>query len=178
MSEDPNTAPAPIPSDDPHRQLTVARADDPALPHVAMVGDTYTLVVSGRQTAGRYTMIDMHVPPGGGPAPHRHDFEEMFTVLEGEIEATFRGERTTVRTGETINIPSNAPHSFTNASEAPARLLCVCAPAGQEEFFLEVGVRVEGWTTTAPELTEQEQQQFLQKARQLAPKHHTELLGP
>jgi quercetin dioxygenase-like cupin family protein len=27
-------------------------------------------------------VIDMHVPPGGGPPPHRHDFEEMFTVLE------------------------------------------------------------------------------------------------
>ena len=46
-----------------------------------------------KDTAGRYTLIDMHVPPGGGPPPHRHDFEEMFTVLEGEVELTFRGER-------------------------------------------------------------------------------------
>jgi hypothetical protein len=34
----------------------------------------------------------MLVPPGGGPPPHRHDFEEMFTILDGEIELTFRGE--------------------------------------------------------------------------------------
>ena len=33
----------------------------------------------------------MFVPPGGGPPPHRHDFEEMFHVLEGEVEVTFRG---------------------------------------------------------------------------------------
>jgi quercetin dioxygenase-like cupin family protein len=54
-------------------------------------------VVTGADTAGRYTTIDMHVPHGGGPAPHRHDFEEMFTVLEVEVEATFRGQKRTVR---------------------------------------------------------------------------------
>jgi len=54
--------------------------------------------------------------PGGGPAPHRHDFEESFTLLEGELEFTFRGEKSAVRAGETINIPANAPHSFTNLS--------------------------------------------------------------
>lgn len=178
MTQDPDTAPPPIPPDDPRRTLTVSQPDDPALTHIAMVGDTYTIVVSGKQTAGRYTMIDMHVPHGGGPAPHRHDFEEMFTVLEGEVSATFRGERRTVRVGETINIPANAPHSFTNASEEPARLLCVCAPAGQEEFFLQVGMRVEGRTTTAPELTEAEQREFLQKAQALAPRYRTELLRP
>ncbi|HEX7517568.1 MAG TPA: hypothetical protein VF345_09810 [Chthoniobacterales bacterium] len=32
-------------------------------------------------------------------------------------------------------IPANAPHFFTNAFGAAARLLCICAPAGQEEFF-------------------------------------------
>jgi mannose-6-phosphate isomerase-like protein (cupin superfamily) len=37
------------------------------------------------------------VPPGGGPLPHRHDFEETFVVLAGEIEVTFRGETSTLR---------------------------------------------------------------------------------
>jgi mannose-6-phosphate isomerase-like protein (cupin superfamily) len=81
-----------IPADDPARTLTVGLPDtDASLPHVAIAGDTYTIVVAGKDTAGRYTLIDMLVPPGGGPPPHRHDFEEMFTLLEGEIEFTFRG---------------------------------------------------------------------------------------
>src|SRR5919112_5010757 len=147
-----SSRPVPIPPDDPQRTLVLARPDeDPSLPHIGMVGDTYTILLTGEDTAGRYTLIDMHVPPGGGPPPHRHDFEEMFSVLEGEIEATFRGEKTVVRAGETINIPANAPHSFTNASDRPARLLCVCSPAGQEEFFLTVGVPVDGRTTAPPE---------------------------
>jgi quercetin dioxygenase-like cupin family protein len=52
--------------------------------------------VTGKDTAGRYSLIDMHIPPGGGPPPHRHDFEEMFSVLEGEIEFTFRAKKIVV----------------------------------------------------------------------------------
>lgn len=181
MTDDPGTSsqPASIPHDDPTRHLTHARPDeDQNLPHIGMVGDTYTILLTGENTAGRSCLIDMHVPRGGGPAPHRHDFEEMFTVLEGEIEATFRGEKSTVRAGETINIPANAPHSFTNPSEQPARLLCMCAPSGQEEFFMEIGVPVATRTTTPPKLDEAEQAAVLEKAQELAPKYRTELLGP
>ena len=171
--------PAPIPEDDPDRDLTLARPEgDQSLPHIGIVGDTYTILLKGEDTAGRYTLIDMHVPQGGGPAPHRHDFEEMFTVLEGEIGATFRGESSTVRAGETVNIPANAPHSFTNASDRPARLLCMCTPSGQEEFFMKVGAPVATRTTPPPELDEDEQAAFLTKAQELAPQYRTELLGP
>lgn len=82
-----------------------------------MVGDTYTILVSGKDTAGRHALIDMLIPAGGGPPPHRHDFEEMFHVLDGEIEVRFRGETATVRSGETANVPANAPHSFRNATD-------------------------------------------------------------
>ena len=171
--------PAPIPEDDLDRDLTLARPEgDQSLPHIGMVGDTYTILLKGEDTAGRYTLIDMHVPQGGGPAPHRHDFEEMFTVLEGEIEATFRGESSTVRAGETVNVPANAPHSFTNASDQPARLLCMCSPSGQEEFFMKVGVPVATQTTAPPELDETAQAEFVTKAQELAPQYRTELLGP
>ncbi|HEX3387592.1 MAG TPA: cupin domain-containing protein, partial [Streptosporangiaceae bacterium] len=105
MNDRPATPQQPqVPPDDPRRTLAVARPDeDQSLTHVGLVGDTYTILLTGEQTAGRYTLIDMHVPPGGGPPPHRHDFEEMFTVLDGEVELTFRGERTVARAGETVN---------------------------------------------------------------------------
>ena len=99
-------------------------------------------------------------------------------MLEGEIEATFRGEKSTVRAGETVNVPANAPHSFTNASDRPARLLCVCSPAGQDEFFLAVGAPVDGRTAPSPELDEAAQAAFVAKAQELAPRYRTELLGP
>jgi len=100
-SSDPTPTPRPIPPDDLSRGLALARPDDDsALPHLGLVGDTYTILLTGRDTAGRYTLIDMHVPPTGGPPPHRHDFEEMFTVLEGRY---------------------NSPSAAQNRSCAPAR---------------------------------------------------------
>ncbi len=169
----------PLPADNPARQLKIARPDtDESLPHVGLVGDTYTILLSGADTAGRYCLIDMHIPPGGGPPPHRHDFEESFTVLEGEIEATFRGEKSIVHVGQTVSIPANAPHSFTNASASAARLLCICAPAGQEEFFAQVGVSVPTRRSTPPQLDQAEQAELMKKSQELAPKYRTELLQP
>ena len=169
----------PIPADDPLRSLTVSRPDqDGSLPHIGVVGDTYTILVSGEDTAGRFCLIDMHVPPGGGPAPHRHDFEEAFAMLDGEIEVTFRGETLVVRAGETVNIPSNAPHAFHNESNQPARLLCICSPAGQEAFFAAIGQPVAGRTEAPPPLDAAGQQAFMRKAGGLALRYRSELLPP
>jgi hypothetical protein len=65
MTVDPRSSTSPaIPPDDPARRLTVARPDkDQSLPHLGLVGDTYTILVAGGDTNGRYTLIDMHVPP-------------------------------------------------------------------------------------------------------------------
>jgi quercetin dioxygenase-like cupin family protein len=163
-----------IPPDDPKRNLTLAQPDK--LPHIGLVGDTYTITVTGEQTNGRFCVVDMHIPPGGGPPPHRHDFEETFILLEGEVEATFRGKKSTVRAGDTLTIPSNAPHQFQNASTRPVRMLCICSPAGQERFFTEVGVQVATRTTPPSKLNEKEQAAFIEKVEALAPEYRTELL--
>jgi quercetin dioxygenase-like cupin family protein len=166
-----------VPPDDLRRKLTAARADSGEnIPHIGVVGDTYTILLTGKDTAGQFCLIDMHVPPGGGPPPHRHDFEETFTILEGELEVTFRGARVVVRAGETVNIPANAPHQFRNSSTQAARLMCICSPAGQEEFFMQVGTPVSTRTTPPPKLDEAAQAAFRAKAEALAPKYRTELL--
>jgi quercetin dioxygenase-like cupin family protein len=165
-----------IPDDDPARSLTVASPDDPATTFVSLVGNTYAMLITGEQTDGRYCLIEMRVPDGGGPPPHRHDFEEMFTVLEGEIEFTFRGERHVVRAGSTVNVPANAPHFFRNTSGAPARMLCMCTPAGQEEYFLRVGDIVDGWDAPPPQLTDEERADQRRRAVELAATHRSEFL--
>lgn len=76
------TSPTPIPP------AHLSNPDDEALTHLAVVGDTYTFLIRGEDTAGRYALIDMAIPAGGGPPLHRHDFEEMFHILDGEVEVT------------------------------------------------------------------------------------------
>ena len=168
---------SPLPPDNLTRQLSFVHADgEGKFPHIGMVGDTYTITVAGEDTNDRFCVIDMHIPPGGGPGPHRHDFDETFILLDGEIEVTFRGEKSIVRKGDTVNVPPNAPHMFKNTAAQPARMICICAPAGNERFFLEVGVPVAGRTTPPAKLNEKEMGEFIQKARAIAPKYHTELL--
>jgi quercetin dioxygenase-like cupin family protein len=166
-----------LPPDDLRRELTIARPDeDSTLPHIGIVGDTYTILLSGKETGGRYCLIDMHVPPGGGPPPHRHDFEESFSILQGEIELMFRGAKSVLRAGETANIPSNAPHQFQNKTDQPVRLLCICSPAGQEEFFRAMGVPVASRTTPPPKPDDAAMKAFKEKSEALAPKYRSEIL--
>ncbi len=168
----------PIPADDPNRKLTVADPRSPTVRHVAVVGDTYSILVSGAETAGRYCLIDMLVPDGGGPPPHRHDFEEMFTLIEGELEFAFRGQTTTVRAGSTVSIPANAPHMFKNKSGGLVHMLCLAAPAGLDEFFREVGDPLESRTSPPPRLDQAQMEGRIKKIKALAQKYRTELLIP
>ena len=174
MTDDTRT---PIPDDDPRRDLVITRVDDPDLPHVGMVGDTYTVVISGADTAGAYTLIDMIVPPGGGPGPHRHDFEELFLVQSGAVEFTFRGRTQPARAGDVVNIPANAPHRFQNPGSDTAHLLCLCTPAAQDEFFLEVGDPLPSRDSAAPQKSPDEMAAWAARAAELAPRFRTELLS-
>jgi len=172
----PQAARTPLPADDPRRTLAVADPDDPHLRHVSVVGDTYTILISGAQTAGRYCLIDMLVPDGGGPPPHRHNYEEMFSLLDGELEFTFRGETRTVGAPATVNIPANAPHAFRNVSGRTVHMLCMCAPAGLDAFFMAVGVPVDSRSAPPPRLSPEEQAEKGQLAARLAPEYSTEIL--
>jgi Cupin domain len=91
---------------------------------------------------------------------------------------TFRGETLVARAGETINVPANAPHAFTNAADTPSRLLCMCAPSGQEEFFTLVGQPVATRTEAPPPLDAGARAAFIAKSRALTPDYKTELLPP
>jgi quercetin dioxygenase-like cupin family protein len=168
-----------LPDDDLRRHLAVARPDDADLLHLAVVGDTYTVLLSGKQTAGRYALIDMLIPAGGGPPPHRHNFEECFHVLEGSVEVKLRDSPPVrLQAGETVNIPANAPHSFHNVAHVSARLLCTAAPAGLEVFFAEFGDPVDSRTSPPPALSDEERQARLRRAIERAPDYGMELLPP
>lgn len=165
-----------LPPDDHTRPAALVYPDAPQLRHIAIGIQTYTVLMSGEQTGGRYALIDMLVPAGAAAPPHRHDFEEAFHILEGAIEVTIRGEPVTATAGQTINIPALAPHSWRHASGEPARILLLVAPAGLEEFFAQFGDTVESRTAPAPKLTDEEQADRRQRSAELGPKYGIELL--
>ena len=61
--------------------------------------------------------------PGGGARKHRHPYEEIFVVLEGEIEVIVDGQREMVSGGSIRIIPPRAWHQFTNRSDHPCLMV-------------------------------------------------------
>jgi quercetin dioxygenase-like cupin family protein len=108
---------------------------------IAMAGGSYRVVISGKQTDGKYALIEMLVPPGGGPIPHSHtDVQESFYVADGEVEVKSEAGNYTAGKGSFVNIPyGGLVHCFKNKTDKMAHLLCTVMPAGMEDFFTQAG---------------------------------------
>jgi quercetin dioxygenase-like cupin family protein len=121
------------------KPLTMVKAQEGKA--LSVVGDSYRIVISGKQTEGAYAVIDMLVPPGGGPGPHAHaGFQESFYVLDGEVEIKTEVGTYTAEKGAFVNIPlGGLVHFFKNKSDKVAHLWCVVVPAGLDDFFEEIG---------------------------------------
>jgi quercetin dioxygenase-like cupin family protein len=111
-------------------------------------GDQVTYKVTSAETGGAYFCFEASTTPGFGPPLHRHAYRELFYVLEGNYEFTLerdgRLETIVAGPGSSVAVSPDVPHTFKNATDAPARLLFVHQPAALEEFFEEFGVPVEG----------------------------------
>jgi quercetin dioxygenase-like cupin family protein len=118
--------------------ITVGPQDGQSL---SIVGDTYRILVSGKETGGAFATIDMLVPPGSGPGPHSHaTFSETFFVMDGEVEVKSEEGTYLATKGSYVVIPKGGiVHCFKNKSDKNAHLLCTVVPAGLEEFFNEIG---------------------------------------
>lgn len=112
--------------------------------NISMAGDTYRILVTGKQTGNAFATIDMLIPPGGGPGPHAHlAFQETFYVVEGEIEVKSEAGTFLAKKGAYVVVPKGGlVHCFKNKSDQIAHLLCTVVPSGLEEMFLEIGLPV------------------------------------
>ena len=109
--------------------------------NLSVVGDTYRILISGKETGGAFAAIDMLIPPNGGPGPHSHaNFQESFYVIDGEIEVKSEVSTYTAKKGSFVSIPKGGiVHCFKNKTDQVAHLLCLVVPSGLEEFFMEIG---------------------------------------
>lgn len=55
--------------------------------------------------------------PGKGPKKHRHPYEEIFIILDGEIEAVDDGKTQVLGSDTIVIIPAGAWHELRNRSE-------------------------------------------------------------
>jgi mannose-6-phosphate isomerase-like protein (cupin superfamily) len=104
-------------------------------------GELYTPKAGGEDTSGTFTLIEAVTPPGGGPLPHIHHWEDKtFYVLEGELEFRVAEDILKVGAGSWLFVQKGTLHTYKNSGTQPAKYLGVLTPAGIEKFFEEVSV--------------------------------------
>jgi len=65
----------------------------------------------------------MNVPPGYRSETVAHEGEEILYVLEGAITQRLDGEEMIMSAGDSLHFRGNRPHSWSNHTDQPARLL-------------------------------------------------------
>jgi len=98
--------------------------------------------ISPVQVSGDYDMVIGQTPANvPGPPPHYHSgYNEVFLVLEGEMEFVVEGEVRTVRAGESVDLPPDTIHTFSNKSDQGCKWVNIHSPKGFSAFFKAVGI--------------------------------------
>jgi mannose-6-phosphate isomerase-like protein (cupin superfamily) len=100
-------------------------------------GTKMVVKVSGDDSEGRYSLIEMIHPPNIGPALHVHpNAPEAYYVLEGEYIIRCGNKTYHSRIGDFVFIPKGAPHNYQSGPTGGKVL--VISPAGLEKYFKEV----------------------------------------
>src|SRR3954447_14289888 len=132
-----------MPSSDARRATmpaTIVKAGDRS--PLNILGMPLTMLCEASETGGAWSLFEEDVPLGMGPPPHRHDWDEAYYILAGEVEFTIDGEPVRSSRGDFNYLPRGTVHGFKGASEAAARVLIFAAPAHGSEFFHEVSDEV------------------------------------
>ena len=116
-----------------------------------VLGDFYTVKISGDETGGRYSVWEIEVAPNNGPPLHKHTLEdEAFYILEGEYSFPYAGQETNVRKGQFMYVQRGEFHTYKNISSSFGRLLVIITPPQFEKFFEEIGIPVDDKSSFQP----------------------------
>jgi mannose-6-phosphate isomerase-like protein (cupin superfamily) len=99
-------------------------------------GTTAQFKLEGAHTAGRLCLGLAVTPPGGGPPPHvHHTDDELFIVVEGQLEVWSDAGWVPAPAGSVVYLPRGSRHTFRNVGATPSRHWVLTTPSGFEEFY-------------------------------------------
>ena len=144
---------------------------------LSVMGGTYRILISGKDTGGTFAVIDMLIPPGSGPGPHAHtDIQESFYVLDGEVEVKSEASTYIAKQNAFVSIPKGGlVHCFKNKTDRMARLLCTVVPSGLEEMFQEMGKPIATGEFLPPPVMDAD---TIKKMQEIAEKYGQKLYPP
>lgn len=109
---------------------------------LSVLGTNVRFLCEGEQTGHRFSVMEVTLPKDQGPPPHDHPWDEAYYVLEGEVLFQIDNRTESYRAGDFIYTPGGGLHGFKGASEEPARVLVLDAPATAGKFFRDVAREV------------------------------------
>jgi quercetin dioxygenase-like cupin family protein len=107
-----------------------------------VLGMPLRFLCDARETGAHWSLFDEEIPLGMGPPPHRHNWDEAYYVLEGDIDFDIEGERVRISDGDFARLPANTIHGFKGASPAGARVLIFAQPGHSSQFFEQLNDEV------------------------------------
>ena len=107
-----------------------------------VLGMPLRFLCDARETGERWSLFDENIPLGMGPPPHRHNWDEAYYVLDGEVEFEVDGEPVRIGTVDFARLPANTGHGFKGASPGGARVLIFAQPGHASEFFEQLNDEV------------------------------------
>ena len=123
------------PSDKTLRPLIVKNEDGEKQ---VVLGDHQTVKLSGKDTNDQFTLIEQYNEPGMEIPLHVHQNEdEIFHVLEGELEIQVGSEVKRLKAGDLGFCPRGIPHSWKVVGTDKAKVLLSVFPSGIELMFKE-----------------------------------------
>ena len=80
------------------------------------------------------SFIVVDAPPGSGPKLHKHPYEEVFVVQEGNVTFTAGEEVIEARGVQVVVVPAGVAHKFVNSGAGRLRQIDIHA---SEQFVTE-----------------------------------------
>ncbi|WP_089888932.1 cupin domain-containing protein [Kriegella aquimaris] len=105
-----------------------------------VIGDIQTHKLTGSDTGNQLVEWVDDVEPGVGIPPHIHTKEdEIFRVINGQVEILIGSQTTILNKGDIAFAPKNVAHSWKVVGTEKAKMITSAFPAGIEHMFRELG---------------------------------------
>ncbi|MFD2784453.1 cupin domain-containing protein [Hymenobacter rubripertinctus] len=104
-----------------------------------ILGDHQQIKLTGKDTNGRFLAIYQDNSPNTQIPMHVHQNEdEVYKIVEGEVEFTVGEKKSVLKSGDTIFLPKNIPHAWKVVGKSNAKVYLDIFPSGLEDMFEEL----------------------------------------